>query len=63
VHARLAPAGLYLTNIVSPLEGPDAHFLHEQVALLQSIFNRVDVFPCATDEFADADNVIVIARK
>jgi len=63
VHARLAPSGLYLTNIVSPLEGPDARFLHEQVALLQSIFNRVDVYPCATDEFADADNVIVIAQK
>ena len=63
VHARLAPGGLYLTNIVSPLEGPDAHFLHEQVALLQSMFDQVDILPCATDEFADADNVIVIAQK
>ena len=63
VHARLVPDGLYLTNIVSPLEGPDAQFLHEQVALLESVFGHVDIVPCATDEFADADNVIVVARR
>ena len=63
VHARLVPGGLYLTNIVSPLEGPDARFLNEQVAVLESIFEQVDVSPCSTDEFADADNVIVVARK
>ncbi|MBO4352120.1 MAG: fused MFS/spermidine synthase [Eggerthellaceae bacterium] len=62
VHARLRPDGLYLTNIVSPLEGPEARFLHEQVALLESVFDRVDIIPCAADEFAEADNVIVMAR-
>ena len=63
VHDRLVPGGLYLTNIVSPLEGPDAGFLHKQVALLESTFASVNVRPCATDDFSDADNVIIVAVK
>ena len=63
VHDRLNPGGLYLTNIVSPLEGPDAAFLHEQVALLKNLFSDIRVLPCTTDEFARADNVIVVCRK
>lgn len=63
VHARLVPGGLFLTNIVSPLEGRDAAFLKEQVNLLESIFEEVRIVPCATDGLSEADNVIVIARK
>ena len=62
VRARLVPGGLYLTNIVSALEGPRSTFLHEQVALLRSVFDDVHVIPCATDDLQDEDNVIVIAR-
>ena len=61
VHARLNPGGLFLTNIVSPLEGPDAAFLHEQVALMKRVFANVRIYPCTTDELSEADNVIVIA--
>lgn len=63
VHAHLNDGGRYLVNIVSPLEGPDAAFLHGQVDLLRSVFSDVRVVPCATDGFAEADNVIVIAQK
>jgi spermidine synthase len=63
VHARLTPGGLYLTNIVSPLEGPRASFLREQVALLESVFAQVPVHPCDPDNLTEPDNVIVIAPK
>ena len=62
VHDRLVPGGLYLTNIVSALEGPASAFLHQQVDLLRSVFADVTIEPCASDEFAEEDNVIVIAR-
>ena len=60
-HGRLAPGGVFLTNIVSPLAGPGSEFLHEQVALLESVFAHVEVFPCATDTLTEPDNVIVAA--
>ena len=61
VSDRLNPGGLFLTNIVSPLEGPDARFLEEQISLMRQLFANVSVYPCASDGFAEADNVIVIA--
>lgn len=61
VHDRLAPGGLYLTNIVSPLEGPRSAFLHEQVALLESVFQHVSALPCDPDNLTEPDNVIVVA--
>lgn len=60
-HDCLTPGGLYLTNVVSPLEGPRAAFLHAQVALLDSIFKHVGVFPCDPDSLTEPDNVIVAA--
>ena len=60
-HDCLMPGGMFLTNIVSPLVGPDATFLWRQVRLMELAFSHVGVYPCATDEFADSDNVIVIA--
>lgn len=62
VRARLEPGGLYLTNIVSPLEGPGSEFLHAQIDLLETVFEQVDVLPCAADALAEADNVIVVAH-
>lgn len=62
VRDRLAPGGVYLTNIVTPLEGPGARFLEEQIAILESIFDEVKALPCDLDSVNDQDNVIVIAR-
>ena len=61
VHLRLAPDGLYLTNIVSPLEGPGAAFLHEQMQILGSVFRHVRAIPCDPDSLTEPDNVIVVA--
>ena len=63
VHDRLNPDGIYLTNIVSAVEGPGAAFLHMQVALLKAVFDDVEVIPCDRENLTDEDNVIVIARK
>lgn len=61
VYARLNRNGVYLTNVVSSLEGPDATLLYETIAALQQAFVHVWVYPCSPDEPAAKDNNIVIA--
>lgn len=63
VHKHLNAGGLYLTNIVSTLEGPDSTFLHEQVALLKEVFGNARVVPCANEVLSEADNVIVVCER
>ena len=63
VRDHLAPGGLYLTNVVSALEGPGSSFLHEQTTMLESVFGNVRVVPCSTDTLTEADNVIVVCEK
>ena len=61
VHERLAPYGIYLTNIVAAQKGPGAAFLDDQVALLQRVFAHVRIYPCSKDHLTEPDNVIVAA--
>lgn len=61
VASRLKDGGVYLTNVVSSLEGPDATLLYETIAALQQAFSHVWVYPCSADEPAASDNNIVIA--
>lgn len=63
VHDRLNPGGLYLTNIVSAVEGLGAAFLEQQVAILERIFASVETIPCSPDALTSPDNVIVVAQK
>ena len=63
IRDHLEPGGLYLTNIVSALQGPGSAFLKEQVALLESVFDGVDIIPCAVDTLTEPDNVIVVCRN
>ena len=63
VHDRLTPGGLYLTNIVSAIEGPGSAFLHEQVDILKDLFADVRIIACDPDNLTSEDNVIVTARK
>ena len=60
---QLNPGGVYLTNIVAPLEGAGRDFLDEQVSLMEAVFGNARIVPCATGEFAEEDNVIAIAEK
>ena len=61
VKACLVPGGLYLSNVVSALEGHDARFMRAIVTTLKQVFAHVYVIPCDSDEFADKDNAMVIA--
>lgn len=63
VHDRLTDDGLYLTNIVSPLEGPDSAFLAHQLTLLEAEFPHVQVIPCDPENLTAPDNVIVLATN
>jgi len=60
---HLVPGGLYLTNIVSAVEGPQAAFLDSQVKVLGEVFERVDVLPCNPETLDSTDNVIVVAQR
>lgn len=61
VRGHLASGGLYLTNIVAPLQGPGARFLDEQRALMGSLFPWVYTFPCDRGSLEEPDNIIVVA--
>ena len=61
VRGCLAPGGLYMANVVSALEGREARLLRALVRTLSQVFAHVYVIPCATDEFAERDNTMVIA--
>lgn len=61
VKACLAPGGLYLANVVSALEGPEGRLLRAMVRTLGEVFAHVWVIPCATDEFAERDNAMLVA--
>ena len=61
VRSRLAPGGLYLTNIVAPLTGDGAGFLYHQMALMGELFACVYVFPCDGGSLDEPDNIIAVA--
>lgn len=61
VKGCLVPGGLYLSNVVSALEGHDARFMRAIVTTLRQVFAHVYVIPCDSDSFADKDNAMVIA--
>lgn len=46
IKNSLCNNGIYLTNIISSLEGNDSRFLRAEVNTLQQVFNNVYVIPC-----------------
>lgn len=62
VKACLVPGGLYLSNVVSALEGPHARFLQAEAATLRRVFARVHVVPVTDYGIGFLhDNLMVIA--
>lgn len=61
VRACLAPAGLYLENVVSRDAGRDVSFLRDRVATMREAFARVHVLQTSDAEFGGEDNYLVIA--
>lgn len=61
VHGILSPGGLYLTNIISALEGRQAKPLARYVRSLRRSFSHVWVVPCGRTEPEGVDNNVVVA--
>lgn len=53
--------GLYLTNIISSLEGENKKFLNAEVNTLKQVFKNVYIIPCERVGVEEIDNNMVIA--
>lgn len=61
LRRRLAPEGLYLTNVVSRSAGRDVGFLRDEAATLRCVFKHVWIVPVPDEAFAGEDNYLLIA--
>ncbi len=59
--ACLAPAGLYLANMVTSDGGEDIDFVRDAAASAAAVFDHVHVIPCADEMFGVEDNYLLIA--
>ena len=63
VAAHLTERGVYLANVISPLEGPDTQVLDESVAACKSAFTHVYLIPeCPEEPTTTGDNVLVASN-
>ncbi len=61
VKACLAPGGLYVSNVISALEGPGAQVLTDLAATYKQVFAHVYVLPVGASAQDDRDNNMLIA--
>ncbi len=62
IKGALNEGGLYLTNVISSLEGKDSKFIKAEVNTLKKVFKNVYVIPCNTiTELEMIQNNMVIA--
>ena len=64
VDAHLAPRGLVMINVLSPLSGPGTAFLRRFLATLESVFPAVRAHPVVVgDDPGAVRNVLVVAAR
>lgn len=63
IAARLVPGGVYLSNVVSALEGRHSQLLRDVCATLATTFAHVCVIPCSPDDPDLEDNNVVVATN
>ncbi|WP_281703030.1 spermidine synthase [Cryptobacterium curtum] len=61
IKQLLTPGGMYLSNVISSLEGEQSTLLRQMVATLQQVFAFVCVIPCGKYAAQDRDNNLLIA--
>lgn len=62
IKNSLTSGGIYMTNIISSLEGNDSKFLRAEVNTLNKLFKYVSIIPCKTfNETSMIQNIMVIA--
>lgn len=63
IQRHLTPRGLYLTNVVSALKGPDSAILRTTVASLDTAFQFIWIYPGSPQDPESRDNNVVIASN
>lgn len=63
VRTCLAPKGIYLTNIITALEGEESWPLVELVNTLSEAFAHVSALTCGRRDEEERDNVVVVASQ
>ena len=53
--------GVYLSNIISSLDGENSKFLKSEVKTLKQVFENVYIIPCSTQNVNQTQNIMVIA--
>ena len=61
IKSSLNENGVYLTNIISALEGEDSKFIKAEVNTLKQVFKNVYIVPCYDVEPERPQNTMVIA--
>jgi len=61
IHDSLNENGLYLTNVVSSLEGGNSKFLYAEANTIKQVFKNVYVVPISTNDKEKVQNLMVIA--
>lgn len=61
IAGRLAPGGLYLSNVVSRDGGRDLTFLRDEIATLLQVFAHVQVIETSDEVWGGEDNYLVVA--
>ena len=61
IRDHLTPDGLYLTNVVAALEGPESALLYETLGTLAATFAHVWMYPCGIDEPESRENNVIVA--
>ena len=61
IKSSLNENGVYLTNIISALEGEDSKFINAEVNTLKQVFKNVYIVPCYDVEPDRPQNTMVIA--
>ena len=61
VHDCLNPGGIYMSNVISAVQGEEATFLNSIVATLKQVFERVYVIACNPDNPTMRANNVVLA--
>ena len=62
IHESLNKNGVYLTNIISSIDGENSKFLKAEVNTLKQVFENVYIIPCNdTYDYERQQNIMVIA--
>lgn len=63
IKKSLNENGLYLTNIISSLEGENSKFIKAEINTIKQVFKNIYVIPCQSKDVSQIQNIMVIATN